>query len=360
MTQLLFVSGLTILISALCSLLEAMILSTTTAEIESLKKTNRRSGGMLERFKLDIEETSSAILSLNTIANTAGAVVAGGLAVVALGDANVVYFSASMVVAILVVSEVIPKNAGVIYRKGLQPYLVYPLAVIRWLMWPVSRLLKLLVRLFLRESEDLQSGDEEIQLLAEKSAKEGRLTTSERDLIHNALALDDIKVSEIMTPRTVVSAFEKSLTIGRLFQEIQDIPFARLPVYDDNIDNVIGIVRRRDLLAEKANDHDQTIIDELKQEALYIPETASAADALQVLIKNHQQLAIVVDEYGSVDGVVTMEDIMESIIGQEIFEPDDPAVDMRELARQQTQATRPPLPRSQSLSRSVGNKSSSR
>lgn len=332
--SLILVSTLTIVVSALCSLLEAMILSTTTAEIEGLKNRHPARGKKLQHFKEDIEETSSAILSLNTIANTAGAVVSGGLAVKALGEENVPYFTTAMVFLILVVSEVIPKNAGVLYRPSIQGIMVYPLAFIRWFMWPVSRLLKFLVLLVLRQKEALESGDEEIILLAEKSAQEGTLTLNERDMISNALTLDEIKVQEIMTPRTVVSAYEGSQTVGELFAAEPNIPFARLPVYDDNIDNIVGIVRRRELLAQKAADNDTVRIEEIMFETLFIPETASAADALQLFLKNHQQLAVVVDEYGSVSGVVTMEDIMESIIGQEIFEPDDPAIDMRELARQ--------------------------
>lgn len=334
LSSLIIVSSLTIVVSAICSLLEAMILSTTTAEIEGLKNRHPVRGNMLQLFKEDIEETSSAILSLNTIANTAGAVVSGGLAVQAIGEQNVIYFTTGMVFLILVVSEVIPKNAGVLYRPALQGTMVYPLAFIRWFMWPVSRLLKILVRLVVRQPGAVESGDEEIILLAEKSAQEGTLTLNERDMISNALTLDEIKIQEIMTPRTVVSAFEGSKTIGELFEEDPNIPFARLPVFDNNIDNIVGIVRRRELLAQKAADNDDTRIQDIMFETLFVPETASAADALQLFLKNHQQLAVVVDEYGSVAGVVTMEDIMESIIGQEIFEPDDPAIDMRELARQ--------------------------
>ncbi len=334
MTQLIIVSAVTISVSALCSLLEAMILSTTTAEIESLKNRHHAAGKLLEHYRSEIEETSSAILGLNTIANTAGAVIAGGLAVQALGEGRVGYFSTAMVVSILVFSEVIPKNAGVIYRTSLQPVLVYPMAVIRWIMTPISGVLKMIVRLLIRNRVNLDGGDEEIMLLAEKSAQEGTLSVNERDMISNALNLDSVQVHEIMTPRTVVTAYERSQSIESIFDDTGHIPFARLPVYDDAIDNIVGVVRRRDILAEKAADHDRIRIDEIMSESLFIPENASASDALQLFLKNHQQIAVVVDEYGSMAGVVTMEDIMESIIGQEIFEPDDPAIDMRELARQ--------------------------
>ncbi len=329
----------TIMVSALCSILEAMILSTTTTEIEGLKLRHPRSGRFLEHFKMDIEETTSAILSLNTIANTAGASISGALAATALGEENVIYFSSALVLAILIFSEVIPKNIGVLYRPALQPVLVYPLHWIRVLMLPVSFLCKLTVRFFVRPRPSNETPDEEILLLAEKSAKDGDLTESERRLISNALRLDTIPVSKIMTPRTVVTALEKSTSVAEVVRDFKNIPFARIPVYEESIDEIVGVVRRRDLLATAADGKaDTTTVGELTFETVYVPENATASDALQIFLKNHQQLSIVVDEYGSVAGVLTMEDVMESILGQEIFEHDDLAVDMRELARKKSQA----------------------
>lgn len=170
-------------------------------------------------------------------------------------------------------------------------------------------------------------------LLAEKSEKEGTLTSNEREVINNALSLDEIQVEEIMTPRTVMYTIDDSETIGSLFERERHIPFARIPVFHENSDNISGIVRRRDILSAKADDQDELVIAELAHAPIYIPENATADNALQMFLKKHQQLAIVVDEFGSTSGVVTMEDVIEHIIGQEIYEDDDPAVDMRDLAR---------------------------
>tara|TARA_B100001248_G_scaffold261923_1_gene255015 strand:+ start:42752 stop:43825 length:1074 start_codon:yes stop_codon:yes gene_type:complete len=334
MTTLLIAIGLTLTISAFCSLLEAMILSTTTAEIEGLKNTYRRRGELLESFREDIEETSSAVLSLNTIANTLGSVLIGGLATKLYGEDNLIYFSIGMTLGILIFSEILPKNAGVFYRLSLQKHLVYPLAVVCALMQPFSWFFKHAIRFFLKDkASEQEDSEQEIILLAEKSAKEGTLTTDERDIISNALSLDDVRVSEMMTPRTVVAALDRSKTIQEVFEEMPNIPFARLPVYDETIDKVVGFVRRKDLLNAKAKDKDSLIIETLAEKAPFIPETVTAADALQQLLKAHQQFAVVVDEFGSVAGVLTMEDIMEHILGKEIFEKGDIAVDMREFAR---------------------------
>ncbi len=325
----------TIGISALCSILEAMILSTTTAEIEGLKKAHSKRGAMLEKYKVELEETSSAILSLNTIANTLGATMVGGLAVkIWPEDANILLkISSAMALAILFFSEIIPKNMGVLYRPALQPILVFPLCWLCAVMKPISSVVSFLVKFLLRPTNTVADGDEEILLLAEKSAKEGTLTTNERDMINNALSLDELLVNGIMTPRTVVYAIDGEETIGSFFEKTSDVPFARIPIYHDQIDNITGIVRRRDLLSAKAKDEDHIRIADLAGEAIFVPDNAAASDALQTFLKSRQQLALAVDEFGSMSGVITMEDVIEHIIGQEIFEDDDPAVDMRELAR---------------------------
>ncbi|MGB0371124.1 MAG: hemolysin family protein [Opitutales bacterium] len=329
----------TIVASALCSLLEAFILSTSPTEIESLKKKAPKRGEMLEKFRREIEETSSAILSLNTIANTAGASYAGVLFANAFQGGNANLYTLLMTVSILVFSEILPKNIGVLYRPALQPYLVYPLLVIRVTMWPISRLASLAVKVISGGKQaDAETSDEDIIMMARKSAEEGEITLGEQDMISNALSLDTIPVEDLMTPRTVVTALDETSTVGEVFKDFKNIPFARLPVYNDNIDGITGVVRRRDLLAAMARDEYDRPISELRQDVLIIPENASAADALQVFLKNHQQLAVSVDEYGSVAGVITMEDIIEALLGQEIFEDDDVAIDMRELAKKKFQA----------------------
>ncbi len=330
----------TIGVSALCSILEAMILSTTTAEIESLKKRHPKRGERLEKFRQDIEETSSAILSLNTIANTLGATIVGGLAVqIWSGYDNVLLkVSLSMTVAILFLSEIIPKNVGVLYRPGLQPILIFPLTWICKVMTPISKVVGFFVRFLLKTKESEKDSDQEIMLLAEKSEKEGMLTSNEREVINNALSLDEILVDAIMTPRTVVYTINGAETIGSLFEKERNIPFARIPVFEGEPDNIQGIVRRRDILTAKAEGRDELHISALATDAIFVPDAASADDALQTFLRNQQQLAITVDEFGNMSGVITMEDVIEHIIGQEIFEADDPAVDMRELARKRKYA----------------------
>jgi CBS domain containing-hemolysin-like protein len=331
---------LTLGVSFICSLAEALILSTTIAEIEALKRRRPRHGRLLETLKLGLEDTMSAILTLNTITNTLGSVMIGGLVTQLFGHAWLGAASALMAFAILVFSEVLPKNIGIAYRVALQPHVVQPLWWARRALTPVLYVCSLVVRTFIKSRPPAQTSEKEIILLAERGAMEGTLSKSESNIIANALSLDDVRVSEIMTPRTVVTTLRKNATVGEVFREYPNIPFARIPVCQKNLDDIVGLVRRRDLLKAKANDQDPETVGGLMQEISFIPETATAGSALQVFLKTHQHLLVAVDEFGSTAGVVTMEDVMEHILGREIFEKDDVAVDMRELARAKLQQQR--------------------
>jgi CBS domain containing-hemolysin-like protein len=195
----------------------------------------------------------------------------------------------------------------------------------------------MVVRLFIRNVPEIQHSEEEILLLAERGAQQGTLTKSESNIITNALSLDNVRVSSLMTPRTVITALRRDATITDVFRELPSVPFGRMPVYGRNIDDIVGLVRRRDLLKAKANDQDAYTVAQLLTEAHFIPETIAVAQALHLCLKVHTKMLIVVDEFGATAGVLTMEDIIEHILGREIFEKDDVAVDMRELARSQQQ-----------------------
>jgi CBS domain containing-hemolysin-like protein len=334
MTQFIVAVVLTIGVSAFCSVLEAMVLSTSSAETEAMINRFPKRGKLFGKMMEEMDDTISAILTLNTVANTAGASVVGTLAADIYGSASVGIVAGAMTFLILIFSEVIPKNLGVAYRSKIHGYSVYPLWLIRLLMKPVTYFTRRFVRLLIKEQKSTsEEAEQEIKLLAEKGAKEGKLRHSEASVISNALTLDDVAIDDIMTPRTVVFALEDDKTVDEVFKEFNNIPFARIPVYHETIDNVVGFVRRRDLLQVMADDKHDTLLSKMVEPALYVPETANGADTLQSFLAKHQQMAIVVDEFGSVTGVVTMEDIIEHILGREIFEKDDVAIDMRELAR---------------------------
>lgn len=326
---------LTLSVSAFCSVLEAMILSTTPTDIELLKKRDAVRGAQLEEIRVDIEETISSILTLNTLANTLGAVLVGGIATKLFGEVWLGAISGIMALAILIFSEILPKNIGVQYRRSLQPLGVFPLRMIRASLRPFTYLAKRLIVMILgdRNEEGGEAGSE-IILMAQKGAEDGDLDRAEVNLIANSLSLASVRLHELMTPRTVVICVSESERLSDVLTRLGSIRFGRMPVHTKKSpDEIVGVIRRRDVLHAIAAGEGNKLIKEIKRDAVFFPETASASSALETLLTGNQQLGIVVDEFGSFVGVITIEDIVEHLIGKEIYEKDDVAVDMRQLAR---------------------------
>lgn len=336
MIVLIIIVILTLGVSAFCSMLEAVVLSTTPVEIENLKKISKKRGEILENAIENIDETTSSILTMNTIANTFGATLAGAQCAEIFKDSSITAygFPALLTISILFFSEILPKNIGILYRPTFQSLLVYPLSWLTTAMKPIAKVSAWVIAKITRNREKKSSlSNDEIILLAEKGEKDGLISTQERDLIANSLSLADIMVSEIMTPRTVLMALEADMRVGEVFEKHPNLNFSRIPVFSDTIDNIVGTVRRRDILTSIANDKYSEKISDLMKPPIFVPENGSALAVMRQLIKKHRQMGIVVDEFGSLTGVITLEDIFEHLLGSEIFEPDDIAVDMRELAR---------------------------
>ncbi len=337
MEWLLLAIAVTLGVSFVCSLFEAFVMSSTVAEIESLKKSHPHSGVLLEKMKHGIDETISAILTLNTVANGLGSVVIGAIGAHLYGETMLAAITAIFGVTLLIGAEVLPKSMGVVYRRQLAPFIVMPLWWLRRCLTPVTYVCNRIVRVVIGDASHGHRSDEEIILLAERGAQQGTLTKSESNIIANALSLDDVRVSEIMTPRSVVTALARNTTVAEVFRESPSLSFGRLPVYGKNLDDIVGLIRRRDLHKAQGAGQAAALVEQLMHEAHFIPETATVANALQVFLKSHQKMLVVVDEFGATAGVVTMEDVFEHLLGREIFEKDDIAVDMRELARAKQQ-----------------------
>jgi len=332
---------LTLFVSAMCSMCEAIILSATPIEVEVIRERSQRKGKILEKMLKNIDETTSAILTANTIANTFGATLSGAMfaELYNSGLLTSYIFPAFLTVSILFFSEILPKNIGIIYRETILSFIIIPLYWLSIAMRPVARFTRWTLSRITNKRSQSTVRDDEIILLAKKGEEDGMLSSQERDLILNSLALDEVAISEIMTPRTVIMALDEEMTIGEVFKEYPHLSFSRIPVYKDSLDNITGVVRRRDVLTAKANDQDSIKISTLKSPATFVPENGSALSVLKQLIKKHQQIGIVVDEFASLTGVVSLEDIFEKLLGSEIFDTDDVAVDMRELARHRRNLT---------------------
>jgi len=331
MTLFLIAVAFTLGVSALCSVLESMILSITSLDIEEIIEKYPRAGHLIEKMRNEIDSTISSILTVNTVANTLGAIFVGGLATELFGDFWLGVISACMTVAILIFSEILPKNIGVSYRRQLFPFLVWALLGITRIAQPLTAVATWLVRLVIKPPLNRVSG-KEIALLAERGNREGSLGGAELQLIQSSLALRETRVSELMTPRKVVTIVDKEDKTSEILARFRTIPFARLPVFEETDENIVGVVRRRDILQTIAEGRRQATMGTLLRPAVFVPEVGTVAKTLELLIENHQQLAVVTDEFGGFAGVVTLEDVFEHLIGREFYEADDRAVDMRALA----------------------------
>lgn len=328
--------GFTLGVSALCSVLEAMVLSTTSIDVEEFKRTNPRTGRLIESAKLDVEVTISSILTVNTVANTLGAILVGGIAIKVFGEMWLGVVSALMTVSILLFSEILPKNIGVVYRRSLFPVLIHALRFIVRIAAPLTRISSVIVRVFIKTPPPPDRAQQEISLIAERGAREGSLSPGEVHVIRTALDLKITRVSEIMTPRNVVTMVSADETVAEIVARFGEIPFARLPVESSASEDIIGVVRRRDLLHTWVQGDRDRPASEIMQPPVFVPEVGVVTKTLESLLETHSQIGIVIDEFGSFSGVITLEDIFEHMIGREFFEPDDRAADMRELAAERS------------------------
>lgn len=325
----------TLSVSALCSTLEAMILSTRGVEVERLKITHPAAGKILEQLRHDIEGTIASILTVNTVANTLGSIMVGAVGTKAFGDWWIGVISAAMTLGILFLSEILPKNIGVLYRTSLHPVMVYPLFAICRIATPLTNMTTWMIRKLLKRPPESDS-EGEIALLAEKAAQTGKMSQAQLRLIHSSLEIHETTVGTVMTPRNVVVTCEADETIGELFDRLENFRFARMPVIGENPDDILGVARRKDFLHALAEGNTDQRIREVMKPLVIVPEVGNLSKTLELLLSEHQQLAIVVDEFGGFAGVVTLEDIFEFLIGREFYEYDDVAVDMQELARRRS------------------------
>jgi len=334
MTLLLLATFLTVGISAVCSLLEAMVLSTTDTDLDLIRQRHKKAGAILEKRRQEMDGTISSILTLNTIANTLGAVVIGGIAANIFDGYTLAAIPFIITILILFFSEIIPKNIGVAYRQTLLPLGARPLELICYLFQPVTLLSGRLVAFFLKNRPNPTGLQVEILALIDRGGKNGSLSRKEQSLLRNALSMDNVTISQVMTPRTVVTSLDQDDTVEQTVKAFGTIPFARMPIYGENLDDITGIVRRRDILQAVAAGELGQSLRELAKPPLFLAETSYLQNALDQLLEAHQPLAIAVDEYGGFAGVISMEDLLEFLIGREFYERDDPATDMRSLARE--------------------------
>ena len=333
MFWLVFYFSLAVFVSFLCSLLESVLLSASPAHIETLSRRGASYSARLKKMKYEISRPLSAILAVNTIANTLGAVGVGAQVQNLFGKPMVTLFSVILTLVILIFSEILPKTIGASYWRALLPFSAYVIQALMFVCYPFVRL-SLFVNTFFR-APSRHITREDIIGSARMGVNEGAIYRSEGEIVQNILNLKSKKVSEIMTPRTVVTAFEKTMTVGEVLKKHQPLRFARIPVYKENLDNVIGMIHRYKALEARSQGCENITVDEYVKPIHSVPESMSVTAALHQFIKRKEHIFLVVDEYGSFAGLVSMEDVVETILGIEIVDELDSVPDLREQALKQ-------------------------
>ncbi len=322
-------------ISALCSVFEAVLYSLSASQIELMKEKHPHQAELMRRMKEQIDQPITAILTLNTIANTIGASIAGAASVAVFGPESLAWFSITFTLAILLFSEILPKTIGVVYARQLGPFIVQPLRLMIIILQPIILVCKAITKLVPKGDNGQQVSAEELRTIARLSMQSGEIEPEQETVITNILKLNHKSVRQVMTPRTVTFMLDKNLDIAQAAQfDEQWRMHSRVPVYAGEQDNIEGIVLSRDVFMAAADDRYDIRLAEIMQPVYFVPETAPLNKVFIEFFERHQHLFVVVDEYGSVTGVISMEDIIEEIIGREIVDESDGAQDMRELARQ--------------------------
>jgi CBS domain containing-hemolysin-like protein len=326
-----------LVVSALCSLSEAALYAVAPAYVRELDESGARSGKLLMHFKERIGRPITAILILNTVANTAGAVVAGAQARFIFGASAVVWFSAVFTIAVLVLAEIVPKVLGVTNSRLVARRIAVPLDLLVRVLSPVVWLTERFSKAVARSGEPL-APESEVHRIADLSAEEGSILPSEATLVKNVLKLDEIRSRDIMTPRTVVFRKPEDLTVRDMLPDAWTLPHARIPVHDakDN-DNWTGVVLRRDILAALGRDEFAVTLKSLARSLLFVPDTVRGHELLTLFLRRRRHLFGVIDEYGNIIGIVTLEDLLEELIGEEIVDETDKVVDTREAARKRSE-----------------------
>ena len=319
--------------SFLCSIAESVILSVNSAHIAMLEQQEKPSGPLLRKLKKNIDRPLSAILTLNTIAHTVGAAGVGAQAGVVFGNASLGITSAILTFMILVFSEIIPKTLGAHYWRQLAPATAFSLKWLIFTLYPFVKLSEKLTGRFKEQPVLHGLNREEFVAMAELSANEGQLAQQESKILQNLLHLPYVRVSDVMTPRTVVFSADENQSISAFLNLRQPHQFSRIPVYQQPSSQIHGFVLRSDLLIAQSQGQGEEAIKNYRRDIHALLDSLSLSQALDEMIRVRAHLMLVVNEYGDMAGIITMEDIFETLLGLEIIDESDAVEDMQKLAR---------------------------
>ncbi len=334
MTLLFLFLILALSISFLCSFMEAVLLSTPLHYLKVKEEHGVKSAGLFIRLKQDIEKPLSAILSLNTVANTIGAAGVGAQATIIFGELYFGIVSAILTLLILIFSEIIPKTIGAIYWRQLSMPAAKLIRITMILMWPLVITSVWITKIVSGRKTYSTTSREEFSALANIGADEGIFGEKENILIQNIIKLKNVRAFEIMTPRVVVAAADESISLEEFMKNKDFLKFSRIPVFHEKIENITGYVLRKTIFEKLAEDFKGLHLKDIKLEIVVVHESIALLKLWEILLEKKEYIALVIDEYGGFAGIITMEDVVESLLGFEIIDEKDTISDMQEYARQ--------------------------
>ncbi len=340
MTLLLIYLFVALVTSFLCSIMESVLLSLPKSYLSALSEQGDESAETFLAMKEDIDKPLSAILSLNTVAHTVGAAGVGAQATVVFGEAYFGVVSAVLTILILVLTEIIPKTLGANYSRKLMGIAAKSIKVMIVITYPLIIISMYLTRLLSRKDMELTTSREEIAALANIGMAEGIFVDKENKIIQNLIQLKSIRVSEIMTPRVVVVVANEEMTLQEFMKNKDFLHFSRIPIYQEHQDTITGYVFRELVFEKLAEDQFDLKLKDIKREIVTISEYTTLFHAWETLIGRKEHIGLVVDEYGGMDGITTVEDIIETLLGFEILDEKDKIADMQKYALDRWKAKR--------------------
>jgi CBS domain containing-hemolysin-like protein len=335
LTWMIVYATVALVFSFLCSVAEAVMLSMSPSYIEHLRNTGKQqTAERLGRLKSNIDRSLAAILTLNTIAHTVGAGGAGAEAAAYFGDKYVGISMAVLTLLILFLSEIVPKTLGALHWRGLAPITSQFVQWLIWILYPFILVSELLTKLLARGKDPHAFKREEFAAMVNIGAEAGQLDDTESRILNNLFRFPELCAEDIMTPRTVVFALQQDKTVSEVMSDEKAMHFSRIPIYADNRDEVTGFVLKADILLNQLTNEGKCRLRDLKREIGGVHERTHLGKVLEELLDNRSHILLVVDSYGGMEGIVTLEDVVETLIGIEIVDEADTIDDMRRLARQ--------------------------
>lgn len=325
---------LALVVSFLCSIMESVLLSMPQSFLMVKQQEGHKWAHSYSRLKANVDKPLSAILSLNTIAHTIGAAGVGAQAVKVFGDEYFGLVSIVLTILILVLTEIIPKVIGAQYWRNLAKPSYYILQTMMIIVYPLVIGSAFITKLISKNKQEQTTSREEIAALASIGTNEGLFSDKENKIIQNILRLKNIKVTEIMTPRVVLSMAEENTQVNDFLTNKNYLKFSRIPIYSGNDENITGYVFRQEIFEKLAEDKHKLPLKEIKREITVVPDSMVLFSLWEVLLEKKEHIALIVDEYGGVEGIVTMEDIIETLLGLEIMDEKDTVIDMQKFARE--------------------------